>query len=190
MKTDIIIYILLAFLLIIQSCSDHHDETPSCTISGSVIGDDSRRCGCCPGWLVKNGLDTFKFETVPDNLNMWDLVNFYGYPIPIKFNYVNDTGYCSDSYKLMTCIKLDIDMNCTKSGEIINYNSTECSCCPGWIIKTGIDTIKILKLPIESQVWDLVEESGFPISIKLDYEDNPGFCEDSYKKLTCIELSN
>jgi hypothetical protein len=83
-----------------------------------------------------------------------------------------------------------MNSNCSKTGEIIGYNSTECLCCPGWIIKTGQDTIKVFNLPIESQVRNIVEGSGFPISVKLDYENISGTCEDFYKKITCIIIDN
>jgi len=59
-------------------------------------------------------------------------------------------------------------------------------CCPGWIIKVGQDTIKVLNLPIESQVRSIVESKGFPILVKLDYENIIGTCEDFYKKTTCM----
>ncbi len=79
---------------------------------------------------------------------------------------------------------------CSRTGQIIDYNSTECLCCPGWIIITGQDTIKVSNLPIESQIWDIIKTSGFPIPVKLDYENSSGICADFYKKVTCIEIND
>ncbi|NLN94873.1 MAG: hypothetical protein GX128_01710 [Bacteroidales bacterium] len=177
-------------ILIIHSCAKDNDDKMKCSISGSVIGYNPDKCGCCPGWLITNGDDTLKFLTVPDNELLWDLVNFYGYPIAIQFNYKDDNSSCADYYKTMTCVEFDLDLNCSKTGEIIDYNGTECMCCPGWIIKTGKDTIKVLNLPIKSQVRNIVETSGFPIPVKLDYENISGTCKDFYKKVTCIKINN
>jgi hypothetical protein len=182
-----LINILLISVFLISSCSKTKDDY-NCRISGNVIGYNPDKCGCCPGWLITNDSDTLKFLTVPENEQLWDLVNFYGFPIPISYDYKNDIGSCADHYKIMTCIDLKMELNCSKTGEIIDYNGTECGCCPGWIIKIGNDTIKVLNLPIESQIREIFEDSGFPISIKLDYENITGSCEEFYKKVTCIQV--
>ncbi len=181
---------LIVAVMIIQSCSMDNDDKQSCSISGTVIGFNSNKCLCCPGWLIKSGNDTLKFLTVPDNDALSDLVDFYGYPIPIKFNYKDDNSSCADYYKIMTCIEFDLELNCSRDGQIIDYNSTECMCCPGWIIKVGQDTIKVLNLPVESHVRDLAETKGFPISVKFDYENITGSCADYYKKITCMTIKN
>ncbi len=186
MKSNLTI-ILLVSVLLISSCSKSKDDSV-CQISGNVIGYNPDKCGCCPGWLITRDTDTLKFLTVPQNEYLQELVDFYGYPIPIRYEYKNDNSTCSDFYRIMTCIEFDLNLNCSQSGVIIDYNGTECGCCPGWIIKTGNDTIKVLNLPIESQVRDILETSGFPINIKLDYENISGSCEDFYKKVTCIQL--
>jgi len=48
----------------------------------------------------------------------------------------------------------------------------------------------VLNLPIESQVRNIVETSGFPIPVKLDDENISGTCQDFYKKVTCIKINN
>lgn len=192
MRKDKVPGILIVTIVLIgiidTSCTKDTVDKNNCALSGNVIGYEANKCGCCPGWLVALGNDTLKFEIVPDNNALWDMVNFFGYPVPIKFNYTDDTGACSDVYKIMTCIDISMDTDCSKSGEIIEYDWTECLCCPGWIIKTGEDTIKVLKLPNESQVRAIAETSGFPIAIDLDYFNDTGYCADSYKKITCIRL--
>ena len=181
-------YTLLISILMISSCSKTDDDDKVCLISGNVVGYNTDKCGCCPGWLITKNTDTLKFLNVPDNQQLWDLVNFYGFPVPIEYDYKNDEGSCSGHYKIMTCIDFKMDLNCSKNGEIIDYNSTECGCCPGWIIKTGNDTIKVLNLQNESQIRERFETYGFPINIKLDYEDISGSCENFYKKVTCIQI--
>ncbi len=90
---------------------------------------------------------------------------------------------------VLSCSK-DNDENCSKEGEIIDYNGNECMCCPGWTIKAGQDTIKVLNLPEENQVRDIMEAKGFPIPVKLDYENTTGSCEDIYKRVTCLTIKN
>ena len=183
-----IVYFILALCLFFSnSCSDTADNS-ICSKSGDIVDYVAEKCLCCPGWLVTDGVDTLKFLDIPDQQQLWDLVNFYGLPLSIKYNYAIDNTSCSLSYKVMTCIDYDIDMSCTKSGEIIDYISIECMCCPGWIIKVGCDTIKVPRLPIESNVREIVQNSGFPIHVRIDYEDLDDNCAENYKKLLCIEL--
>ena len=77
---------------------------------------------------------------------------------------------------------------CSITGQIVDYDGTECLCCPGWIIKTGNDTIKVLNLPIETQIRNIVETSGFPVAVKLDYKNSTGTCAEYYKEVTCIAI--
>ena len=52
---------------------------------------------------------------------------------------------------------------CTSAGQIVGYDSRECLCCPGWIIKTGGDSIKVYTSTVEahiSDIWDIVHTDG------------------------------
>lgn len=121
-KAFIILACLVAGLLTIYSCTKDNDKYINCTISGSVINRSLEKCGCCQGWLIKTGNDILKFLSIPYEDLLCDLVNFYGFPIPIKFNFKVNNSYCSDFYKIMTCIDFDLELNCSKEGEIIDYN--------------------------------------------------------------------
>jgi hypothetical protein len=99
-KIFLIITVSIAGILIMHSCSKNDDN--ECKFSGSVIGRNLEKCGCCPGWLIKIDDDTLKFLSVPNEDLLCDLVNFYGYPIPIEFDYKDDNSSCF--YKIMTCI--------------------------------------------------------------------------------------
>ena len=184
-----LLFLIISGILIFHSCSKDNDNN-QCLVSGYVFGRSFEKCGCCPGWLVRTANDTLKFLEVPENSLLTDLVNFYGYPIPIKFSYLDDSGYCSEVYKIMTCIEFYLDKNCPKEGVIIGYDYTECACCGGWFIKVGQDSIMAGILPIESKVWEKVEISGFPIEVQLDYEDfnDSLICNDLYKKINCFTL--
>jgi len=192
MRTFTSLQMILIFtsgIIFLNSCTDDSGDKFKCSFSGNVIGEIHERCGCCPGWLVQTGSDTLKFLTVPEDDLLRDLVNFYGFPLPVRFSYTDDTTSCSDHYKIMACIDFELDQTCPKTGEIIGYDYTECLCCPGWIIKVGDDTIKVPLLPVESQVRSVVENSGFPVSVQLDYVDETGFCNDFYKRITCFKLN-
>ncbi|MBK7095441.1 MAG: hypothetical protein IPH57_10480 [Saprospiraceae bacterium] len=77
---------------------------------------------------------------------------------------------------------------CSKSGEIIFYEYKECLCCPGWVIKTGEDTIKTELLPNQDIVLDEIEKNGYPVLIEFEYIDTTGICNMQYKKITCLEI--
>ena len=194
MKKNTIIIVLLGLLItgisIFNSCSKEQDKETHCRVSGYIFDRSFEKCGCCPGWLVKTGNDTLKFLELPENDVLTDLINFYGYPIPVRFSYKDDSGYCSNVYKIITCIEFDLDERCAKDGLITGYDYTECACCGGWIIKVGQKTIKARLLPLESKVWKIAESSGFPIEVQLDYEDpaDSTFCNSAYKRITCFKL--
>jgi hypothetical protein len=77
---------------------------------------------------------------------------------------------------------------CSKKGELIFYEYKECLCCPGWVIKTGQDTIKTEILPCQDIVLDEIEKNGYPVLIQFDYIDTTGICNKKYKKITCLEI--
>jgi len=183
----IVIILLLPAGIIFKSCTKSEDDT-RCDYSGEVISYVYDKCACCPGWVIVTGFDTLKFEKVPENGYLWDLVYAYGFPVDINFSYKNTNDACVDSYKEMTCIDLHKEINCSQSGLIIEYDYTECLCCPGWLIKTGNDTIKTATLSNETILWDVVETKGFPIEIMFDYKEKQGACKDFYIEVTCITL--
>lgn len=183
------IILLMLGGLVFKSCSKSEDEA-KCNLSGKVISYVYDKCGCCPGWVVVTGSDTLKFETVPNNGHLWDLVYAYDFPIEIDFSYKSSSGSCADFYKEMTCIEMKQEISCTKAGTIIGYDYTECLCCPGWLIETDNDTIKVASLSNEAYLWDWVESVGYPIDIMFDYEDTQGACVDFYKNVTCITLKS
>ncbi len=87
-----------------------------------------------------------------------------------------------------SCSKNEEPGNCNKTGEIIFYEYKECLCCPGWVIKTGNDTIKTELLPNQDIVMNEIEKNGFPVYISLEYKDTIGICSLKYKKITCLEI--
>ncbi len=77
---------------------------------------------------------------------------------------------------------------CKYLGQIVGYDGTECSCCPGWLIKVNGDSIKIRFLPNESEIWDIDRSKRYPIDIEIDYKSFQGDCDHSYKELICYKL--
>jgi hypothetical protein len=174
---------LLLFASII-SCSDGEQKCPK---TGKVVGYDYTMCACCGGWLVSFEGETFRFYSVPDEEGLVDWINSYGFPITIRFDYQDLVGPCSDyKVKTMTCFELLDHEKCTLEGWIIEHHLEECLCCPGWVIATNSDTIKVATLPNEAYVSQLFE--GSPIPIKFDYKKTEGPCGQYYKEITCIEL--
>jgi len=83
-------------------------------------------------------------------------------------------------------------LSCKKSDEkiidaqIIGFDITKCSCCWGWIIKFGNDTIKTDSLP-----GDFKMDGDFPIKVKLELGEMVKRCSDlkryDYYKIKSIE---
>ncbi len=189
MKTKLLsgsLFILVVTVLSLVSCSESDDK---CAKTGKVIGYDYTLCACCGGWLVEYADTLFRFYTVPEEDELQDWINKYSFPITIRFDDENLMSPCSDyKAKTMTCIELIGHNECSREGQIIDYRSEECLCCPGWIIATETDTIRVKQLPNDYYVRTLFD--GSPISIQFDFEDTQGPCEQSYKEVTCIEIIN
>lgn len=81
------------------------------------------------------------------------------------------------------------DLLCEDSGEVIDYDETECACCPGWIIVVNnTDTIKVFDIVIEEELWEIVNTSGYPVGINLEASRQSGDCLDFYHDVYCIEI--
>ncbi|GEM_PF-5238005 len=90
---------------------------------------------------------------------------------------------------LFGCSKSDSGgNNIPKEGQIIGYSSDKCVCCQGWIIQIESSTIKVLNLPEESRINELVKTKGYPIPIKFKYEEESGDCSNQYKRVTMVEV--
>ncbi|MCT4637800.1 MAG: hypothetical protein N4A72_08830 [Bacteroidales bacterium] len=90
---------------------------------------------------------------------------------------------------LIGCSKSDSESNnVLKEGQIIGYSSDKCACCQGWIIQIESITIKVLNLPEESRINELVKTKGYPIPIKLKYGEESGDCSNQYKRVTMVEV--
>jgi hypothetical protein len=84
-------------------------------------------------------------------------------------------------------------LSCKKSDEkmidaqIIGFDITKCSCCWGWIIKYGNDTIKTDSLPSRFQM-----DGDFPIKVKIELGEMVKRCSDlklyDYYKIKSIEM--
>ena len=170
------------------SCSKDPDS--KCAKTGTIIGYDMAMCVCCGGILVDHEGETLRFYSVPNENEFSDWAAMYGFPITIAFDYKDTIDACADYHKIMTCMELLEHNECTEEGLIINYRSQKCLCCPGWVIVTGIDTIKVETLPNEGYFRDIIESNGFPVAIKFNYEETHGTCSEFYERITCIEINH
>lgn len=178
--------LIILWSAILTGCISEIDH--KCPKIGMITGTDMALCVCCGGYLVDYNDTLLRFYSTPDDEQLEKWIKNYGYPIKIAFDFTEAAGGCAEYHSEMICMELLEHNECSKIGQIINYNSTKCYCCPGWIIAAENDTIKILNLPIESEVWSIVNTVEFPISIKFDYVDFNDYCENIYKKVTCIEI--
>ncbi len=81
------------------------------------------------------------------------------------------------------------DLLCVEDGLVIGYDETECACCPGWeIVINGTETIKVFSMPIEEELWDIVNTTGFPIEVNIEASRESGSCSDFYHDIFCVEI--
>src|SRR4030042_2338793 len=177
---------LLVIAILIPLLFGCEKKDSSCDTRGQIIGFNGEECICCSGWTIVFDSDTIKTMSFINDNNVTDIIGIFDYPIDVRFDYKDIDSECPN-YKELTCYKIDYPNDCSTSGEIIGYNSTECACCPGWMIATNDDTIKIWKLPQEEIIWEKVEKIGYPIQIQLDYENMDDYCAGMYKKLLCFK---
>jgi hypothetical protein len=183
MKLSLILF-GFTFTLASISCTK---EVYKCDFEGNIIDYDAEKCKCCPGFLLTHGTDTLKSHNLTEHPDVWSTVRSLGFPVPVRFSYEDSQGDCPN-YITLTCLFFDYKQDCGQDGEIIDYFSAECVCCPGWLIRVDNDTIKIETLPEESKIRNIANNNGYPIKIKLDYEDLDDYCYGLYKKLNCFKL--
>jgi hypothetical protein len=96
------IFILALTLITFFSCRKSNNDA---NISeGILIGYRSEKCLCCPGNLVKIGLDTLQFEKFPEGSPKITLV----YPHKVNLEWKKDTSACIRlNNKLITVSKID-----------------------------------------------------------------------------------
>lgn len=81
------------------------------------------------------------------------------------------------------------DFFCDDYGIVMSYDETECACCPGWeIVINGADTIKVFSMPIEEELWDIVNTTGFPVEVNIEASRESGSCSDFYHDIFCVEI--
>jgi hypothetical protein len=66
-------------------------------------------------------------------------------------------------FSLTNCEKKDELVNATTNAQVVGFVTEKCSCCWGWVIKIGIDTIKTEQIP--SLNW--TQNTVFPINAKI-----------------------
>ena len=80
---------LIAFILIITSCSMNEDEFRS---NGTITGHDDRECVCCGGYFINIDKATYRFFDLPRNSNInLDSATF---PIYVKLDWTKDPNAC------------------------------------------------------------------------------------------------
>lgn len=96
-------------------------------------------------------------------------------------------------------ILLVLFLSCEKSkplveAEIIDFSLNKCMCCPGWVIKTGNDTIKSdSRIVFDSMaVWYPSYKFTEPVNVHIEIgnkeEDCSGYNFPDYYEIKRIEL--
>lgn len=96
MKAKLLYLIILSIQIALLSC----EKSGNKIIDSQIIGFDFAKCSCCWGWILKNGNDTIKADSLPGNFKMDE-----NFPIKVKIELDEKTKNCSslgmyDYYKL------------------------------------------------------------------------------------------
>jgi len=102
MKPKLLILALI-LQLVILSCKKSDDKIIDC----QIIGFEFAKCFCCWGWIIKNGNDTIKTDSLPSNFKMDEK-----FPIKVKIELGEKTQNCSayrkhDYYKLKSIERVE-----------------------------------------------------------------------------------
>ena len=92
---------LIAFILIIASCSMNEDEFRS---NGTITGHDDRECICCGGYFIDIDKATYRFFNLPVNSNI--NLDSAAFPIYVKLDWKNDPNACLGDEIIVSRIEL------------------------------------------------------------------------------------
>jgi len=72
--------------------------------SGTIIGQDYRKCMCCGGWFIRIEKDTLRFDQLP----RWCTINLDDakYPIDVRLNWHHKDPKCLGDEIIVTGIEL------------------------------------------------------------------------------------
>jgi hypothetical protein len=83
-------HILINVAIVFSSCSD--DLNIDFKDTGSITGQDFRRCMCCGGWFVDINSETYRFKEIPKSSDL-DL-NSAEFPIHVYVDWTTDENGC------------------------------------------------------------------------------------------------
>jgi hypothetical protein len=79
-------------------------KSTDCFYNALVIGQDSRRCGCCGGWIIEVEDHTYLTDSIPNANEVIGKPEDRVFPVPVYMNYVKAFS-CNDTRILITCLK-------------------------------------------------------------------------------------
>jgi hypothetical protein len=82
--------LMFVFLTLIAVCACRKAPQDTTTTEAFLVGYRAEKCICCPGTLVKIGLDTFQFEKFPESSPKVTPI----YPHKVNIKWQRDTSYC------------------------------------------------------------------------------------------------
>ena len=82
-----LIYLSL-FVVFMTGCRKDHGYQDS----GTIIGQDYRKCMCCGGWFIEIDKDTLRFQQVPDGFTI--NLNDAKYPVEVYLDWQHKDPKC------------------------------------------------------------------------------------------------
>jgi hypothetical protein len=82
------IFAIILLTLLLAGCRKDHGYDNS----GTIIGQDYRKCMCCGGWFIEIENDTLRFDQIPENcdVNLTDAI----YPVDVYLDWHHKDPKC------------------------------------------------------------------------------------------------
>lgn len=95
---------LLTTFLLLTILTTGCKQEPCYEDTGTIIGQDYRKCMCCGGWFIEINQDTLRFDQLPDstNVNLTDAV----YPIEVYLDWQHKDPKCLGDEIIVTRMEL------------------------------------------------------------------------------------
>ncbi|MFA6127232.1 MAG: hypothetical protein WC699_08015 [Bacteroidales bacterium] len=91
---------LILLLVLMTGCKKDHGYDNS----GTIFGQDYRKCMCCGGWFIEIEKDTLRFQTMPEGcaINLTDAL----YPVEVYLDWHYPDPQCMGDEIIVTRIEL------------------------------------------------------------------------------------
>jgi hypothetical protein len=93
----------VALILFQASCHDDDHKPGFCSEEGIIIGEDDRICGCCGGWFIEIGGETWRALSLPESFI--EELDPDELPLPVCLEWSASIGPCEGEEIVVSSIR-------------------------------------------------------------------------------------